>query len=342
MFVLLQSYLSDRWQYIKSNNVKSKLWPSEVGVPQGSIISPLLFSLIINDIGNSTNMNIINFADDTLAYYSFRNTNNTQNWLNNEFGKINTWMEKMHLKLNLTKTNFITFAPKIKKFDTLYKIKLKINSNIIPQSETCRYLGITIDRNLNWAPHIKNIKQSLAKTVGTLYRIRYYLNKTSLNLILHSLIISKIDYGLICYGRANKNTLKPIKILLNQALRCINFLRRQDKHTSQIYYEQGILQLKDRFEAQLAKMCYKFDNKLLPSSFSKFFLNTSEIHLYDTRNSRKSFFRAKQINSSGYKRLQNLGAKLWNEISDDLKQSKTLNIFNMKFKKQRLEKYLTL
>ena len=250
-------------------------------------------------------------------------------------------MENNHLKLNLTKTNFIIFSPKCNKFKNLSNLNLSINDNvIIPQTETCKYLGMTIDKKLNWTPHIYNLKQSLSKIVGTLYRIRHFLNKKSLNIILHSLIITKINYGLICYGRANKTNLKPIKILLNNALRCINFLHRRDKRISTIYYEQGVLQLRDLFELQLGKLCYKFNKKLLPPSFSKFFVNTSEIHRYNTRKSKKSFFRPKNKNSSGYNRLQNLGAKLWNQTSDMLKKCQSIKSFNINFKKQRLKTYI--
>ena len=338
---LLQSYLTNRFQYIKNNNIKSNLWPSKVGVPQGGVISTLLFLILINDIKNCTKMQIINFADDTLAYHNFSNTDNIQNWINKEFNNISIWMEKNHLKLNLTKTNFIIFSPKCNKFKNLSNLNLTINDNvIIPQTETCKYLGMIIDKKLNWTSHIYNLKQSLSKTVGTLYRIRHFLNKKSLSIILHSLIISKINYGLICYGRANKTNLKPIKILLNNALRCINFLHRRDKRISTIYYEQGVLQLKDLFELQLGKLCYKFNKKLLPPSFNKFFVNTSEIHRYNTRKSKKSFFRPKNKNSSGYNRLQNLGAKLWNQTSDMLKKCKSINSFNINFKKQRLKTYI--
>ena len=132
---LLQSYLTNRFQYIKNNNIKSKLWPSKVGVPQGGVISTLLFLILINDIKNCTKMEIINFADDTLAYYNFSNTDNIQNWINKEFNNIKIWMENNHLKLNLTKTNFIIFSPKCNKFKNFSNLNLSINDNvIIPQT----------------------------------------------------------------------------------------------------------------------------------------------------------------------------------------------------------------
>ena len=100
---LIKCYLSNRSQYIKCKNIKSDLHPSEIGVPQGSVLSPLLFLLFINDLKNSTELEIINFADDTLAYKRAGVSSLTQRDLNSEFNKINTWMGKNHLKLNIKK-----------------------------------------------------------------------------------------------------------------------------------------------------------------------------------------------------------------------------------------------
>ena len=196
-----------------------------------------------------------------------------------------------------------------------------------------------MDQNLNWKAHVDNLKTQVSKTIGILFRIRYFLNKNSLNLILQSLIISKINYGILCYGRANKMTLKPINTKLNLSLRCINFLNRQDKRTDIIYYEQGVLQLKDMFQLQLAKFCFKYNKNLLPSSFNNFFIKISSIHQYGTRNSKINFFIPNQNNLSGCRRLQSLGAKLWKDIPKNLIKCQSVYTFNQKFKEHLMEKY---
>ena len=86
-YKLIESYLSNRNQFLEVNNVKSDLFSTTVGVPQGSIISPLLFLIHINDFKYCTNMEVINFADDTLLYYKFSKTDNIENYLNNEVKK---------------------------------------------------------------------------------------------------------------------------------------------------------------------------------------------------------------------------------------------------------------
>ena len=255
-------------------------------------------------------MDVINFADDTLIYSSIKNPDNAQQLINKEFNNIVIWMNKNHLKLNTYKTKLIIFSPKAKKYDSLNQIHLTSGDNVnIEQVNSCKYLGMILDKKLNWKAHIQNLKTQLSKINGILFRIRYYLNKNSLDLIFNSLILNKINYGILCYGRANDTTLKPLRTTLNLSLRCINFLKRQDKRTAIIYYEQGVLQLPDLFQLQVAKFCFKFNKNLLPSSFNQFFVRVSNIHHYGTRNSNINLYIPKQNNLSGGKMLQNLTLK---------------------------------
>ena len=139
--------------------------------------------------------------------------------------------------------------------------------------------------------------------------------------------------------RANSTALKPLNILLNRALRCINFLGRRDKKTSQIYFEQKILKIQDMFKLELAKFCFKFHNKLLPNQLLTVFTNLSSVHNYNTMNSNIIFFRNKQNNKAGFTTLNNLGSKLWNEIPEEIRSSKSVNIFCKNFKNYLLKDY---
>ena len=338
---LLKSYLTDRKQFIQVDNTKSTIWPTDVGVPQGSIISPLLFLILINDLQNCTNMEVLNFADDTLIYQKIsKHDTNTEHIINTELNKVSTWIRSNHLKLNFVKTNYIIFNPKSKNFQSVNKIKLLINNYKIERSKTCKYLGITIDENLTWKPHIEKLTTKISKAVGILYKVRRYLNKSSLNILFHSIICSHIKYGIICYARAYKTTLNPLTILLNRALRCINFISKLDKkNTSILYYEQQTLELKDIFKLELAKFCFKFYNNLLPEPFNNLFTNTSSIHSYPTRSSIGTFHRSKQRKKAGFTTLRNLGAQLWNQIPISIRNKNSINTFKFNYKQYLLDNY---
>ena len=125
-------------------------------------------------------------------------------------------MEANQLKINASKSNYLIFSHKGNKISNL---NLTINNITIKQTNTCKYLGIELDDKLTWKNHIDKVATKISKAIGILFRIRYYLNKSSLNILLHSLVISKINYGILCYGRANKTSLKSFNIILNSALR---------------------------------------------------------------------------------------------------------------------------
>ena len=271
-------------------------------------------------------MKTINFEDDTLLYHSFNNPIRVHKTLNHEFKNIIDWMQVNHLKLNLTKTNYLLFLPKSNKYKSLDKTKLfKLNNYQIEQKYRCKYLGLIIDSNMNWKPHIEYVKTKLAKSLGIMYRIRYYLNKKTLNLILHSLIITHLKYGILCYGRANKILLKPLSILFNNALRCINLKKRIDKVSIKtLFTNQGVLTIDQMLKLEIGKFCFKYTNHLLPQSFSTIFTKITQIHSYTTRNCNQRLFLNQQHKKSGFTTLSYLGTKFWNKIPNKIKETKSI------------------
>ena len=340
-FNLIKSYLANRSQYIQVGKIKSAHSTVEVGVPQGSILSPLLFLIHINDFKNCTRLNVINFADDTMLYYKFQETKNFEYFIKQELRNVTTWMKTNKLKLNLNKTKFMIFAPDSENFKTLKNIKLSIEDEVeLEQVSQCKYLGITIDDKLNWKAHISILRRKLAKTIGLLYRTRQYLNHTCRKLILNSLFISHLKYGLICYGRTFETNLKPLNILFNQAIRCINFYRRQDKTTSQLYYDEKLLNLEDMLKLELAKFSYKFSKNMLPRPFQDLFVPVANIHQYNTRSSSNNHFHPKQLHKSiGLYSLSYKGTLSWNQVPENIKKEQNTGKFCHSYKNYLINKY---
>jgi hypothetical protein len=337
---LIESYLKNRSQYIEVGKVKSTHCAVEVGVPQGSVLSPLLFLIHINDFKNCTRLNVINFADDTMLYYKFKETKNIESFLKHELQNVYNWMKDNHLKLNLNKTKFMMFAPDLYKYKDLKNLKILVNNQLeIEQVAQCKYLGMIIDNKFNWKDHINQLSKKLAKTVGILYKTRQYLNQTSRKLILNSLFISHLRYGILCYGRTCETYFKPLEILYNRALRCINFYRRQDKTTSLLYYDEKLLNFKDMLKLELAKFCYKFNNKMLPKPFQNIFTPIADIHNYNTRNSHNNFYSQSQNKKIGFNSLAYRGTTTWKDIPNDIKQEKSIGQFSYKFKNYLINKY---
>ena len=336
---LLESYLQNRRQIIQENNIYSNEAFVNIGVPQGSILGPLLFLIHISDLKFSTTLKIINFADDTLLYQEVDNVKDAQTSLNVEMEKVNQWMKTNQLKLNSSKTKFMVFNPSIKKFHKLDKLKLKMdNDKEIEQVEQFKYLGIIIDRKLNWKAHVQSIISKLSRTLGILYKVRYFLNKKLLLLLLNSLFLSHIRFGIICWGRCSTTVMRPISILLNKALRCINYGGYQDSSTP-LYIKDNIIKVKDMFKFEVCKFMFSWGKNLLPPVFKKYFTNLENIHQHDTRRSKLNYYKNRKLTKTGMNTLNFIGVKIWNELPNGLKVKSTKFNFSNNVKRYFLDNY---
>lgn len=117
------------------------------------------------------------------------------------------------------------------------------------------------------------LKSKLSKALGLLFKARRYLNKHSLFLILHSLFITHLQYGILCWGRCGKTAMHPLIVLMNKAIKCINFCNFRESNVSRLFYKDKILQVKDMFKLELAKFMFKYVNRLLPVNFCKYILH---------------------------------------------------------------------
>ena len=203
---LIKSYLDQRKQFVNFSGYESTCEKIDVGVPQGSVLGPLLFLVHINDLQNNTNLKILNFADDTLLYRTFEKDTYLQDNenLNFELQKVSNWLKENKLKLNIDKTRTILFHPGKSVFWKNLNFEVKIGKTAVKMVKSYKYLGVIIDNNLNWTEHIEMVKSKLLKAIGVLYKTRYFLNENSLYLIFNSLFMSHIRYGLLCWGRTNK------------------------------------------------------------------------------------------------------------------------------------------
>ena len=151
-----KSYLENRVQYVSYNTKDSDYMKIMCGVPQGSILGPLLFILYINDIVKvSTVLNPVLFADDTSLFHAHTDFDTLIEEINEELQKITTWFHTNKLSLN-----FIIFLPKGKQCNT-ENLKININGNEIKRVNFTKFLGIYIDEHLSWAQHIELYQKKL-------------------------------------------------------------------------------------------------------------------------------------------------------------------------------------
>ena len=163
----LQNYLTNRKQYVVIDDRSSDLLDMTCGVPQDSVLGPIMFIVYINDICNvSYVVGCVLFADDTNIFCSERNLTDLQLTLNRELGKIVVWFSVIKLSLNLSKTNYILFRNR--SADTY--LNICVNTINVKKVQSSKCIGIIIDENVNWKPHIQLVKSKLSKTLYIIYK----------------------------------------------------------------------------------------------------------------------------------------------------------------------------
>ena len=192
-----QTYLKDRQQYFSINGYNSECTSMPIGVPEGSILSPLLFILYINDLDIAIKYcKVYHFADDTNLY-----TNNSIKKLNKLSNKdlknLTNWLNANKISLNVDKTEMILFKPIKKPLDC--QLKLKLNGKRLYQTSSVKYHGIKIDQCLNWKDHINNMKLKsiiaikLNEANAMLYKVRQFGNEKTLISVYHAIFESHLN-----------------------------------------------------------------------------------------------------------------------------------------------------
>ena len=213
----ISSYLENGQQYVSYNNKRSNLKTIEYGVPQGSVLGPLLFLLYINDLPSALqDCDMVLYADDTSIFCSGKQCAEK---MQNSLDQASTWFRENKLTVNQQKSEILTFG----------KINsLSLRSYDFKNSETCKYLGIIIDKKLTFVDHIKKVRLKLSQFCGIVFKVRHYFSRKQLIMLYHSFAVSVIQYGVLIYGCTYKSHLNEILKLQRRIIRAIFYLRKTD------------------------------------------------------------------------------------------------------------------
>ena len=193
------------------------------GVPQGSVLGPLLFLRYINDFNTSSNqLDFHLFADDSNLFYAHKSLLGLETTVNNELQEVFNWLCANILSLNVEKSNYAIFHPPQKLLN--YSINLKINNQTLMHKNSIKYLGIMIDSHLNWKSQVNYISTKIKRNIGFLSKIRHYVNLKTLTNLYYSLIYPFLIYGITAVGNIYKSTLVPIITLPKRVLGIFFFL----------------------------------------------------------------------------------------------------------------------
>ena len=228
---LLSSYLSNRTHYTMFQQVSSDSCLVEYGVPQGSVLGPLLFLIYINDIINSTEIgHFVLFADDTNIFVSGKSESEAYNNANQAIDNVSKYMHKNLLHINMEKSVYMHFRPSLNSSERLTCARvrkhgsepvIKIGNKKLKKVDKVKFLGVIIDEDLSWEPHIEHVTAKLNSSIIVIKRIMKFIPKSEYMNIYEALFKSHLSYCISSWGAVHRNKLN---FLFTLQKRCVRLL----------------------------------------------------------------------------------------------------------------------
>ena len=328
----MRSYLTDRTQCVKINSDMSEFKQISLGIPQGSVLGPILFLLFINDLPHIIhNCHICMFADDITLYFSGKNFNHIQSVLQTDLNNVLKWLDENRLFVNANKSNVIVFGTPQQAKNRICNIT--INNSVLQQVDNIKLLGIYIDTNLCWKYHTDNLLKKLASKVGVICRLSKILPFHLLNTVYLTIFQPYLDYCLTVWGSSQMINIEPLQRLQNRAARSVTHNYSYDIHGIDIVRNLKWMNIKERYQYLLGTLMYKCVNKTAPSYLVDRFQTIQDVHTLNTRSAINNKLYLPHPNLSLYKKsISYNGAMLWNNIPDNITSSGSVDCFKLYFK----------
>ena len=324
------TYLSNRKQQVAINNRTSEFKHISCGVPQGSILGPLLFLLFINDLPLYTsNVCTDLYADDTTLYDVQNSMEQIESNIQIALDNLHVWCRENGMIINSLKTKvmLVTTNQKRQRLEN-EKLDLKFNNETLNTISNDKILGVFVDKNLNWTDHIKHLTKKINASIWLLSKIKKYLSQEHRIQFYKSYIQPHIDFCSIVWGSSSESN--KCKIFKLQKRACKVILDYRVDNSTEAMQSLKIMSIYDRLYLRKAKFMFKIFNNTAPVYISENFTLRNNVNTsINLRSSAAACFIPPKPRTEYYKHsLRYSGCLVWNSLPEEVKKAQTIDTFH--------------
>lgn len=318
---LFQNYLTDRPQKTKIGKTLSDPNIIKIGVPQGSVLGPILFNIYMNSIFNiQVPGKIIAYADDTIVIFAAKTWEDVKQKLILGLNKIKLFFDSHKLSLNIKKSNYMAFSISEAKRPNFNSILIDDHKIPLKEVDNIKYLGIMIDKHLKWDKHVSYLCNKTRYLIHNFFILRQILNTKLLKLIYKALFEQIIRYGIIIWGGLYNRHLQCLNVIQNSILKII--FKKPRLYETKLLYDEEIFNIRTLYILTSCIFLKKNENYHLVSN--NYNTRSQTNCLIDVPFSNKNF---------NQKFINYLAPKFFNKLPENIK--KLINKYDFKKKCRR-------
>ena len=323
-----ESFLKGRRQAVTINNTKSDYQDNPFGVPQGSVLGPVLFNIYVRGMIpflESKGFNVHGYADDHQAFKAFRiqfQFEAIRNGLPKFLGEVNSWVQKFFLKLNATKSQVIVFTPDSQSSKLLVQRLFLDDGSILPLSRDVLNLGMILDHKLSFGPQIDRVICACYQLLRDISSIRRFLTEDEIKSLVNSVVVARIDNCNSVYAGLSAHHILRLQRLQNSCARVIYGVGRRN-HVSELLKKLHWLPIRQRIVFKVLCLIFKCIHGTAPSYLSDILPLTHENRFVRIPRTKTSY---------GDQAFSRLGPMYWNALPTHIRIIPGIVTFKSKLK----------
>mgnify|MGYP002051434539 FL=1 len=327
------SYLKDRSQIVCQNNVLSKKAFVQCGVPPGSVLGPILFTIFINDISQNVHPGTCNlYADDTVVYCSGNSISEAQNKLQSCVSKLSHWYSNNKLSINASKSEVMIVNSRWRHPND--EMTITINGDNLNCVQCATYLGVKIDSHLSWNDFIPTLCKKISFKLQRLRRLAMFVPRHVILKIYVGTIQPCIDYAISVWGQTSNYNIQKIQRLQNYAARIIcNEFDYVNCRGKDLIKSLNLMNVKQRIDYFTIILTFKSLHGLAPTYLSDEITLNNHVNQHQTRSHENNIYAPDISSHYSQQSLKYNGAILWNSLPSSLTNLSSLNVFKYHLKR---------